>query len=35
MNKEGHVLNAALLGIGLGFVVEPSGRSKRSGPSSP
>jgi len=25
MNKEGHVLNAALLGIGLGFVVEPSG----------
>ncbi len=25
MNKEGHVLNAALLGIGLGFVLEPSG----------
>ena len=25
MNKEGHVLNAALLGIGLGFVIEPSG----------
>ena len=25
MNKEGHVLNAVLLGIGLGFVLEPSG----------
>lgn len=25
MNKEGHVLNAALLGIGLGFILEPSG----------
>jgi hypothetical protein len=25
VNKEGHVLNAALLGIGLGFVLEPSG----------
>jgi membrane-bound metal-dependent hydrolase YbcI (DUF457 family) len=25
MNKEGHVLNATLLGIGLGFVLEPSG----------
>jgi membrane-bound metal-dependent hydrolase YbcI (DUF457 family) len=25
MNKEGHVLNAALLGIGLGFVLEPAG----------
>lgn len=25
MNKEGHVLNAALLGIGLGFVIDPSG----------
>lgn len=25
MNKEGHILNAALLGIGLGFVLEPSG----------
>ena len=25
MNKEGHVLNAALLGIGLGFVLDPSG----------
>ena len=28
MNKEGHVLNAALLGIGLGFVLEPSGTSE-------
>ena len=25
MDKEGHVLNAILLGIGLGFVLEPSG----------
>jgi membrane-bound metal-dependent hydrolase YbcI (DUF457 family) len=25
MDKEGHVLNALLLGIGLGFVLEPSG----------
>ena len=25
MNKEGHVLNAVLLGVGLGFVLEPSG----------
>ncbi|MFQ3318610.1 MAG: membrane-bound metal-dependent hydrolase YbcI (DUF457 family) [Natronomonas sp.] len=25
MNKEGHVLNAVLLGIGLGFILEPSG----------
>ncbi|WP_255150814.1 metal-dependent hydrolase [Halorarius halobius] len=25
MNKKGHVLNAALLGIGLGYVLEPSG----------
>lgn len=25
MNKEGHVLNAGLLGIGLGFILEPSG----------
>ena len=25
MNKEGHVLNALLLGVGLGFVLEPSG----------
>jgi hypothetical protein len=25
MNKEGHVLNAALLGVGLGFILEPSG----------
>ena len=25
MNKEGHVLNAVLLGIGLGFVIDPSG----------
>ncbi len=25
MNKEGHVLNAVLLGIGLGYVIEPSG----------
>ena len=25
MNKEGHILNAALLGIGLGFVLDPSG----------
>ena len=24
MNKEGHVLNAVLLGVGLGFVLEPS-----------
>lgn len=28
MNKEGHVLNAALLGIGLGFVIEPSGTAE-------
>ncbi len=28
MNKEGHVLNAALLGIGLGFVLEPSGTAE-------
>jgi membrane-bound metal-dependent hydrolase YbcI (DUF457 family) len=28
MNKEGHVLNAALLGIGLGFVIEPSGTTE-------
>ena len=25
MNKRGHVLNAALLSIGLGYVLEPSG----------
>ena len=25
MNKEGHVLNAVLLGVGLGVVIEPSG----------
>lgn len=25
MNKQGHVLNAALLGVGLAFVFEPSG----------
>ncbi|WP_117592180.1 metal-dependent hydrolase [Haloprofundus halophilus] len=25
MNKKGHVLNAALLSIGLGYVLEPSG----------
>ncbi len=25
MNKEGHVLNALLLGVGLGFILEPSG----------
>lgn len=25
MNKEGHVLNAVVLGVGLGFVLEPSG----------
>jgi membrane-bound metal-dependent hydrolase YbcI (DUF457 family) len=25
MNKEGHVLNAVLLGIGLGYVLEPAG----------
>ena len=25
MNKQGHVLNAVLLGIGLGFILEPSG----------
>jgi membrane-bound metal-dependent hydrolase YbcI (DUF457 family) len=25
MNKQGHVLNAILLGLGLGFIVEPSG----------
>ena len=25
MNKDGHVLNAALLGIGLGFLLEPAG----------
>lgn len=25
MNKDGHVLNAALLGIGLGYVLEPAG----------
>jgi len=28
MNKEGHVLNAALLGIGLGVVLEPSGTAE-------
>jgi len=28
MNKEGHVLNAVLLGIGLGFVLEPSGTAE-------
>ena len=25
MNKEGHVLNAVVLGIGLGFLLEPAG----------
>jgi len=25
MNKEGHVLNAVLLGIGIGFILEPAG----------
>ncbi|MES3517614.1 MAG: metal-dependent hydrolase [Natronomonas sp.] len=25
MNKEGHVLNALLLGVGLGVILEPSG----------
>ena len=25
MNKKGHVLNAVLLGIGLGYVLEPAG----------
>ena len=25
MNKQGHVLNALLLGIGLGYVLEPAG----------
>ena len=25
MNKQGHVLNAVLLGIGLGYVLEPAG----------
>ena len=25
MDKEGHVLNAVLLGVGLGFVLEPTG----------
>lgn len=25
MNKDGHVLNAVLLGIGLGYVIEPAG----------
>ncbi|CAI48501.1 DUF457 family protein [Natronomonas pharaonis DSM 2160] len=25
MNKEGHVLNAVVLGVGLGFVLEPAG----------
>jgi membrane-bound metal-dependent hydrolase YbcI (DUF457 family) len=25
MNKEGHVLNAVLLGIGLGYILEPAG----------
>lgn len=25
MNKEGHVLNAVLLSIGLGYILEPSG----------
>ncbi|MFC6836414.1 metal-dependent hydrolase [Halomarina ordinaria] len=25
MNKDGHVLNGLLLGVGLGFVLEPSG----------
>ncbi len=28
MNKQGHVLNAVLLGIGLGFVLEPSGTTE-------
>ena len=28
MNKPGHVLNAVLLGIGLGFVLEPSGTTE-------
>jgi membrane-bound metal-dependent hydrolase YbcI (DUF457 family) len=28
MDKEGHVLNALLLGIGLGFVLEPSGTAE-------
>ncbi|WP_254839301.1 metal-dependent hydrolase [Natronomonas marina] len=25
MDKEGHVLNAVLLGVGLGFILEPAG----------
>ena len=25
MNKKGHVLNAVLLGIGLGYIIEPAG----------
>ena len=25
MNKEGHVLNAVVLGVGLGFLLEPAG----------
>jgi hypothetical protein len=25
MNKRGHVLNAALLSVGLGFLLEPAG----------
>jgi len=25
MNKQGHVLNAVLLGVGLGYVLEPAG----------
>lgn len=28
MNKQGHVLNAILLGIGLGFVLDPSGSTE-------
>ena len=28
MDKEGHVLNAILLGVGLGFVLEPAGTAE-------
>ena len=28
MNKRGHVLNAALLAVGLGFVLEPAGDAR-------
>jgi len=30
MNKKGHVLNAVLLSIGLGYLLEPAGIWRRS-----